>query len=413
MYEDNRQSVNRKKRTSAELKIRTLGAFDLEKEGTSMVDASPGARKIWELLKFMLANRGKSLSVEDISDQLWSSEEYNDPGGTIRRQMQRLREVLQEEYCRGCDNLILLSNGMYRWNEQKPLTLDCDIFEVLVTKGIGAARKREEGALELLQEALALYEGDFLTECSHQHWVFPLRSHYRRLFREAVLTATGLLKTEYRYEEAIRICEHALGVDLFEEQFHIQLIEAMIGAGNREQALKHYEYVAALYQSEMGVSPSEEMQAVYRKITNRHLRISNEHDLQEVLQIDMQIQSAYYCEPDVFKSIFELERRRGLRSGGPCAIGVVTRRHLIGSERLQDGSEIEQLKQHLMSHLRKGDCFTVWNTHQVLVLLSGTDAKGLTGVLRRVLGQWADGRNYSVEQIHELPVGQSQNTGEE
>ncbi|MDN5351822.1 MAG: hypothetical protein PWQ12_741 [Clostridiales bacterium] len=382
--------------------IYTLGRFDVIKEDVSLVASASGSKKIWELYKFMLTYRDRAFTPESLMDQLWVSESYNDPRSTLRRQMHRLRQALLEDSCADCDKTLLFSNGYYKWNHSIPVSLDNEQFEAFVDEGEHLRDISPNEALKAYRAALDLYVGDYLPECFDQHWVFPIRNHYRRLYLTAVEHTVELLLTIKNYDEIVQLCQKAIQIDTYEEHFHLRLMEALMHKGQQKQALEHYEYITGFYYQEMGLKPSNEMKALYKKLLQTHNPIQSEQRLSELLDSEAPIENAYYCEPDVFRSIYELEVRHSQRSGTSFSVGVVGLEPSKRFSASQEALRVNHLKQHLMEHLRMGDTFTLWGEMQFLILLQGVDRPLMEKVLTRVIGSYSQKDAVSIGQIEQL-----------
>lgn len=366
--------------------IRTLGRFDVEKNQQSLVEASPGARKLWELFKFMLTHRHRSFTPEALLDGLWASEDYNDPRSTLRRQMHRLRQILEEnEHSQSPSLSIIYVNGYYRWNPEVDARVDADVFESSVQLGDALQGQHPEKALIHYQKALSLYHGDYLPECNDQQWVFPVRSHYRRLYLKAVLSATDLLLGLKQYAEVLRVCEKAVELDIYEEEFHLRLMESLLQLGERKQALAHYEYITGFFYQELGLKPTPALKALYKRMLSTQPTLDSMDALHADLDGVDPLENAYFCNPEVFRSIYELERRRSERSGAHAVVGMITMGHPPTASHGKQQQRMQALQQHLMHHLRKGDTITRWNDSQLLVLLPGLNTETMETVLQRVI----------------------------
>lgn len=382
--------------------IRTLGRFDVLKEGHSLVIGSSGSKKIWELYKFMLTHRDKSFTPESLMDQLWVSEEYNDLRSTLRRQMHRLKQTLREEDCTDQERTMLFSNGYYRWNDKLNICLDIEIFEALVKEGDAVKSSEPLRALGAYQEALSHYHGDYLPDCLDQLWVFPIRNHYKRLFVRTVLNTMELLKDLERFDDILLLCHKAIRIDIYEESFHLSMMEALLEKGDTKQALEHYEYITAFYYREMGIKPSVEMRAVYKRLLKNQNLIKSDNGLQDVLESGVSLENAFYCDVEVFRSIYELERRRSQRSGESFSIGVLTMTSNKGYTPSQAELRQKNIKELLLERLRKGDTFTRWNDQQFVVLLPGVDSVLTEKVLQRVLRQETERGTIAIGHIAHL-----------
>jgi DNA-binding SARP family transcriptional activator len=374
-----------------DIHITTLGLFDVKKGDTSLVDAAPGSKKLWELFKFMMTHRHRSFTPESLIDSLWSSEDYNDPRSTLRRQMHRLRQILGESDTTdtSCHSIWFI-NGYYRWNPNKSVQIDNDLFEKSVQTGDALKSDQPVKSLIHYEKALKLYRGDFLPECTEQQWVYSVRNHYRRLYLKTVLAATDVLFDLSRYSDIVRICEQASGLDIYEEEFHLRLIEALLQQGERKQALEHYEHITSFLYQELGLKPSPGFKSLYKRILSTQPTLESMDALYADLDGLEPLENAYYCTPEVFRSIYELERRRSERSGVKTVIGMITLSPLPtvihGNQQLR----LASLQQHLLQQLRKGDTITRWNDSQFLVLLPGLSAETIETVLRRVIQHFAN-----------------------
>lgn len=366
--------------------VSTLGRFDVTKDGNSLVRASSGSKKIWELYKFMLSHRDRSFTPESLMDQLWISEEYNDPRSTLRRQMHRLRQALLEDDCKESEKTLLFSSGYYKWNEHAGLQLDAKVFEDLIRQGDALKDSSAELALEAYQAALNLYHGDYLPDCVDQHWVFPIRNHFRRQFVRTVLNVIELLKDFRDGDGILSLCQNAIQIDIYEEAFHLNLMEALLNKGEQKQFLEHYEYITGFYYREMGIKPSAEMRSLYKRMLKSPSE-TRRSSLADTLEADLVLENAYFCDFEVFKSIYELERRRSQRSGSGFCIGVLTVPETMGYSASQGELQMNHLRTHLMEGLRQGDTFSRWTDRQFVVLLAGVDAEMAQRVLMRVIGE--------------------------
>ena len=382
--------------------VHTLGRFNVFKDGESVVLSASGSKKIWELYKFMLTHRDRSFTPETLMDMLWVSESYNDPRGTLRRQMHRLRQMLAEENANDIEKTLLYSNGYYKWNDHLDVEVDVDQFESLIKQGDLYKTSNPEFALDYYEEAIGLYHGDYLPDCYDQHWVFSVRNHYKRLFLCTMVNTIEILKSKMRHDDIILFSQKAIKIDVYEEFFHLSLMEALMHKGQQKQALEHYEYITGFYYHEMGLKPSVEMREIYKKLLKTHAPISSEVNLLDALESNSAYLNAFFCEPNVFKSIYELERRRSERSGAFISVAVIDAIPIEGYSQSQELLRINHLKQHLMEKLRKGDTFTLWNMNQFIVLLPGVDSETMHKIMDRIIGCFPKSDMIKVTQIKQL-----------
>lgn len=385
------------------INVYTLGRFEVVRNGCSLIMNSAGLKKVWELYKFMLTHKDRSFTPESLMDQLWVSEEYSDPRSTLRKQMYRLRKALGEDTAEENNKTILFTNGYYRWNEQISIKMDAEIFESYVKNGDDQKEKSPEAALQSYKDALNLYVGDYLPECTNQYWVYTARNHYRRLYIKTVMNMIELLKAREAYDEILELCQKAIQIDVYEEVFHINLLEAFMVSGEFRQAFEHYEYITGFYEREMGISPSDEMRAIYKRLLASQSRAKVESNFCDVLEKDICYDNAFYCEPEVFKSIYELERRRSQRQNTCFSVGIITVNPIKGYTYSQNELRMNKIKQLLLQHLRKGDILTCWNYRQFAVLLPGVNDELTEKVLKRIINPEKEDSTIVINQVDKLP----------
>ncbi|MGB3717119.1 MAG: AAA family ATPase [Candidatus Promineifilaceae bacterium] len=129
------------------------------------------------------------------------------------------------------------------------------------------------GCLEWLQQATALYRGDFLTDfyladsSQFETWVASRREELRRRALEALEKLTAIHLAHAKFDKAETLARRQLEVDNLLESAHRQLMEILARMGRRRAALTHYETVCQLLQDNLGIEPSAETQILYEVIT--------------------------------------------------------------------------------------------------------------------------------------------------
>jgi DNA-binding SARP family transcriptional activator len=119
--------------------------------------------------------------------------------------------------------------------------------------------------VEQLQQAIALYQGDFLEDC-YADWCLLTRERLRERCLEALDELAGRLLARRQYRQAIQTLRRGLEMDNLQENFHRQLMCAYALSGHRSQALAQYQRCAEILKRELGIAPSPETTALYRRI---------------------------------------------------------------------------------------------------------------------------------------------------
>lgn len=353
------------------LQISLLGQFELRVDDIVVSDDVNRSRKLWNLLAYIIAHRNKSVSQQELIEVLWPEEESLKPGNALKTLLYRIRLLLEplEQQCG--EELILSQRGSYAWNRQVPCKVDVSEFEELCNE----AEKRELGSekrMELLQQAVALYGGDFLPKQTMEIWVVPLNTHYHEMYLTAVKELCELLYEENRFEEMADICRNAIAIDALDETLHCLMIRALIHQGKDAAALNHYEVATDTLYRNLGVRPSEELRALYLEIMKTQKTLEMDLGIiQEQLREAEAIPGAFVCEYGFFKEAYRLEARRAARYGMSVFVGlitVVTPSGEIPTLELLNPT-MDQLLEIIKASLRKGDAVARYSGAQYVIML--------------------------------------------
>lgn len=383
----------------SDIKIFTLGKFYIAQKDDVVSEASSRSKRMWEIFKFLLSNRGKAFFPETILDKLWPENDYNDPGLVLRAQIYRLRQALKRlDNNSDLSANIVFTQGCYCFENKTDYWLDVDEFEKLVAEASSLRETDPEKAVNLYCEAFVLYKGEFLPELSFSEWLEPLRTYYHEIFIDVVLSLVDLLKAANDNNRIIKICEQATAIDYFEERIHLRLIEALVAEDQINRARAHYNEVTTVYYREMGIKPSEQMKNLYRLVgidaKDFELDLTT---IQEGLRGKETVNGAYLCDPELFRYFYQLERVRVERNGQSILLGLltVTSADYTLPEKSILKEVIGNLQHAVLDSLRKGDLVTRWNEAQVLMLLPGLNREQADGVMERILNNFH--RNYSLQ----------------
>ncbi|MBW6464735.1 MAG: winged helix-turn-helix domain-containing protein, partial [Firmicutes bacterium] len=312
--------------TKQQIKIHTLGKFFIRRGDNVLSESSSRSRRMWEVFKYLLSHRNKSFFPEEILDRIWPEKNYSDPNTVMRAQMFRLRQALNDDkQDNSLSSNIIFSQGCYRWEAKVNCWIDTDQFEIYVNEGKSKYTSNPDAAIDSYNNAIELYKGEYLPESAFSEWVVPVRAYFHDLYLTSVYDLIELYRTKHANDEIIKLCEQVSSIDYFEEKIHIKLIEALLTEGLTNRARAHYNEVTSAYYRELGVKPSNELKSLYRLISLESG--SFELDLgtiQEGLKGKEVVNGAYFCDADLFRYFYKLERLRGERSGKSVLLCLIT-----------------------------------------------------------------------------------------
>ncbi|MGE7433065.1 AfsR/SARP family transcriptional regulator [Kitasatospora sp. NPDC001175] len=227
------------RKDSRRVSFRTLGGFQVLRDGRAVPAAEWKSAKARQVLKLLLARRGAPVPREQLMDFLW-------PGEAPDRLGNRLSVVLS------ATRTALL--GTRRCGGESPLVADRDAVQLdLLRTEVDVMRFLDQAAEALdadrrggdstrpLALAQQLYKGAFLADDLYAEWALPLReeahSEYLCVLHALVRQAGRSGDSALAGRAALRLLEH----DPYDEQAHIGLIESLTRAGRHGEARRRYD----------------------------------------------------------------------------------------------------------------------------------------------------------------------------
>ncbi|MDD6505685.1 MAG: BTAD domain-containing putative transcriptional regulator, partial [Lachnospiraceae bacterium] len=245
------------------LTVNTLGNFQITDGNETIDSASLHSNMLFKLLMYMLLYRDKTLTVDDISEAIWQAEETDNPAGALKNLMYRLRKSLGQAF-EGGNDYIITDRGSYRWNSDIKVNLDIEKFEELINEA-----KNEnvfEDAIIKYEQAIAIFQGDFLTCLLDLHWILTLNTYYHSLYLSCVKGLSELYIKTAQYEKLDRLFNEALIYESGDEQLYCYQIEARMSCGKISLALESYEKAREIMEKELGVRKTTILNKVYEEL---------------------------------------------------------------------------------------------------------------------------------------------------
>ena len=95
-----------------------------------------------------------------------------------------------------------------------------------------------EDSINHYKRQLIYIKGIYLSNNAYEVWLVPTRNYYHRLYLKTLYKHIGLLKKNGEYERIISLCERTLLIELYEENIHIELMEALLKSGQKQVSHK-------------------------------------------------------------------------------------------------------------------------------------------------------------------------------
>jgi predicted ATPase/DNA-binding SARP family transcriptional activator len=235
------------------LEIRTLGGLLITEDGEPIMDFR--SNKAQALLVY-LAVEGRMISRGELIGLLW-------PESSEKHAMTSLRVVL---------STLRQRVGAYLDISRSHLVLkpDAEIY----FDGIDLEEKVARGDIE---GALALNSGDFLTgfdireSAAFDEWRLLVQERYRWLLIAALHRTTSDAIDQGDREKGLRLAGKLLDLDPIDEAGYRYMMQLLTQDGRRSAALLLYEKLQEILDKELGVTPSQETEDLFRRITQNEI----------------------------------------------------------------------------------------------------------------------------------------------
>ena len=221
-----------------------------------------GSPLMRSLLAYLLLNRQHPSDRRQLAFIFWSRGTESAARRNLRQYLHRLRQAF--EGLEFSDELILTTGNTVQFNPAIDIWLDIDVFK---------AKTRNDASLADLEEGIALYRGDLLSDL-YEDWCDDERLVLRQRYLQSLDFLSEKLQESYRPEDALEITRKWIVAEPYEENAHRRLMSLYVELGKRNQALQHYQRLKEELAKGLGAEPLPETQSLVEMIQSGAVRRS-------------------------------------------------------------------------------------------------------------------------------------------
>jgi len=205
-------------------------------------------------------------SREKLAGLLWPDFPDRSALNNVRYALSNLRKAIGDRDAQ--PPFLLITIDTLQFNRNSNYDLDVDTF----------AESVESNSIERLNQAVALYRGQFLEgfaiddSAAFEEWVVVKREQLQRKMLLALRRLADHHEGLGEYEQALQYAWRLVELEPWQEEGHQQLMRILALNGQRSAALAQYETCRRLLANELGVEPSAETTALYHNIRNETIR---------------------------------------------------------------------------------------------------------------------------------------------
>jgi len=249
------------------IRIFTLGTLQVVRGDHLVTEGDWHTRQARQLLKILVTERPRPVSTDRLIELLWSQSTPDAAATTLRSAINALRNVLEPDRPnRAPSRYIVTQNPGYAFHPHPEIWLDVDIFEQRLTQ----AQSTQEGALrrQLLEEAVALYQDDYLISDPYADWAEAERERLRERYFSALLSLAELQAMAGEHTTAIGNARKILARDEVRENAWQAVMRYQAESGDSAGALLTFERCRTILADELGADPSPLTQLWHQRILN-------------------------------------------------------------------------------------------------------------------------------------------------
>jgi DNA-binding SARP family transcriptional activator len=232
--------------------LRLFGSFRLVVDGVAadLSTARPRARAV---LRLLALQAGRSVHREVIIAALWPEADLDAGARHLHVAVSSLRRLLPEPVA------ISRDGEAYRLVLPEGAVVDVHVLDRAAADAKRAASAGDaRTAIQALERAVELHDGELLSEDGPAEWVIGPREHYRAVAVQAAHELADLHLRQRAAAEAAAACERGLCIDRYRDGLWRTLVAAYTAAGDRAAAAyarRRYDEVLAV----LGIRPVVEL----------------------------------------------------------------------------------------------------------------------------------------------------------
>jgi two-component SAPR family response regulator len=163
----------------------------------------------------------------------------------------------------GENTKFILAQGGEYWLETEQFQIDVDRFETAVSHA-----RTSSGAenIHWYEEALDLYQGDYLCNLLYYSWVEPERHRLQKIYLDSLCQLAAKYAEEQQYDKAIVHSEKAVAEDPLNEASYCDLMRYHALLGDKAALVRQYRRLQRVLQKELKVEPTLTTQQLYQQL---------------------------------------------------------------------------------------------------------------------------------------------------
>ncbi len=223
-------------------------------------------RKASQLVKLLALAPGQRLHREQLMEALWPDTTAESAANNLNKIVHLARKALEPNLGAAAGSRFIGRKGDQIRLQAGELFIDAAEFERRASQ---ALKDADEAGME---SALALYQGDLLSEDLYEEWAGRKRDQLKILQQNLLLRLAQLAETAGSYQVGVERFHQLLDIEPTYEEAHRGLMRLYALGGNRQQALTQYERCREALRQELDAEPDEQTTRLHKRILSGQMQ---------------------------------------------------------------------------------------------------------------------------------------------
>jgi len=254
--------------SGASLLVYCLGQFRVYKND-QLIDKWPG-NKCKQVLKYLVVHRDIPVNQEILMEEFWPGMDAKGARRNLYQAVYNLRQALQIDEGEENASYVLTEDNHYRLNPKLEIWVDSEAFNSYYQNALsllGAGHQKQ--AIQELEAAENLYQGEFLAEDRYEDWPLVHRENLKNAYLDTLGQLSQHFYTGGQFAMSIYYCHKILAEDKCREDVHRRVMLCYLNLDQPHLALRQYHTCVEALQEELDVPPMQATKELFKQIQQR------------------------------------------------------------------------------------------------------------------------------------------------
>ena len=252
-------------REKAELKVFTLGGFEVYRDSHLITPKEWGRDRSIQLFQYLITIRDRhGMHKEMIMDRIWG----DDNEQQYKIALHGLNKVLEPDRPSRSEPRFVIRQGSTYQLDFSSIWTDVGHIDQLMAIANQNLASDKTLAMQAYRQIVDLYRGMFLPNRIYEDWSSDERERLQILVLGCLIQLAEF-HLENNPLESIRLAEEVLKIDSGWEEAYRIMMQAFDFRGNRPMVIKMYNKCVEVLDEEFGIEPLPETNRIYHKVMSK------------------------------------------------------------------------------------------------------------------------------------------------